>query len=113
MRFTASKPFAHSATISTCWMADRYSRRIDRPVATHGSEPDRATFEACGDAVLDRVLDQRLQQQRRQQALERRRLDLALDTEPVAESHLLDREIALHQRQLLAQRDCLARAELQ
>ena len=45
------------------------------------------------DAVLDGVLDQRLEEQRRQQRIERLRLDVEADDQPIGESRLLDLEV--------------------
>ena len=68
-------------------------------MATNSRSPRRRRGQAQGpavqalrDAVRHRVLHQRLQDQRRHQPRADRLLHLALEAQPVAEAHLLDRE---------------------
>ena len=65
----------------------------------------RADVDVAGtgllrDAVLDRVLDQRLQEQRGQQRVERLRLDVETDDEPIGESRLLDFQVLRQELEL-------------
>ncbi len=77
--------------------------------AALGADADLRALRAGLDAMLDRVLDQRLQQQRRQARAVGRGVDVPADAQPVAEAHLLDRQVALGQRDLVGQGDRFAR----
>src|SRR3954470_4330047 len=61
------------------------------------------------DAMVDGVLEDRLQHHRRQKRIERRRIELPGDTQPVGEPQMLDLGIALKQRQLIGKPHELAR----
>ena len=56
------------------------------------------------EAVLEGVLDEGLHDERRDEAAHRARLERVAHREPVAEPHLLDREVLLHEKELRLER---------
>ena len=69
---------------------------------------DPAAVGARGDGVPDHILDDRLQDERRHERAHREAVDLECDLEALAESHLLHREIAARDIQLLGQWNVVA-----
>ena len=86
-------PTPSSRTSSASRSPSTAAAMTSLPGAARGAEP-----------VAERVFDQRLQDQLRHRGGQRVRRDVPRHLQPVAETHLLDLQVRLEQRDLVAQR---------
>src|SRR6185295_14579748 len=87
--------------------------QLDEALATPRRNADFAAFEQMRDAVVNGVLYQRLQKQRRHGDVAHIRGNVELGTQPLAETHALDREEGLREPYFLGQRNRLLAPERQ
>jgi hypothetical protein len=85
-------------------LRDTDSRSRLHPVAAPpDADHDVRSLRRGLDAVMHRVLQQRLQHHRRQQRVRRRLVELPRDAHAIAQAQLLDRRVALEQRDLVGE----------
>src|SRR3569833_1043517 len=77
----------------------------DVAIAQLARDLDPPGHGAARDAVLERVLDERRELELRHERIQRALAELPRDLDAIGEPRLLDRDVAGHPRELLAERD--------